>query len=178
MLVYSIFLENPVCLTFFIIILLAMFQIHRYLKHYARLSLRQKWDFCRVLYRLSLMVVQIKFRSIDWFWVKKGGSDVIISENQINSEKRQANVQVANELHETIRLASRLLPFSCECVPRSLVLRDMLQKKGVVATVYIGVNKVDANLQSHAWVEVYGDAIGENSDVKSLFKPIDSNNGI
>lgn len=99
--------------------------------------------------------------------------------NSVDSEVAQDgdivnnHIQVATGLHESVRLASRLLPFPCECVPRSIVLRDLLRKKGVDSNIKIGVKTANLNLQSHAWVEVFGEAIGENNDLKDSFKPIE-----
>ena len=153
-----------------------MFRINQHLKRFVNLSLSQKRDICQAMYYLSSMVVQIKIRSLSWFWENSITNATSEFDNKLSDKTKAELINTAQNLHESIRLASRLLPFPCECVPRSLVLRDMLQKKGVAAKFQIGVNKENLSLQSHAWVEVYGEAIGEKDDLKTTFKPIGSSN--
>lgn len=150
-----------------------MSKIKRYFKRFKHLSLLQKKDITEAIYRLSSVSAQLKYRSIDWFWEKcheKVALEIgVETKEQIIAEQ----LKVANNVHESIRLASRLLPFSCECVPRSIVLRDMLREKGITAQIIIGVNKANLSLQSHAWVEVHDRVIGEREDLKTTFKSID-----
>lgn len=150
--------------------------IIQYLKQFSQLSFSQKRALFEALYRLSFVVIQIKFRSMSWFMENSIEGNSVDADKNVNDAVITAGTNAAESLHESIRLASRLLPFSCECIPRSIVLRDMLQKEGVAAKVRVGVKKENVSLQSHAWVEVYGEAICENNALNANFTPIDSGN--
>lgn len=150
-----------------------MFQSKVHFKKFISLSLQQRRYFCMALLQLSVVKLKIRCRSIDWFWQKLEIGNQVIYQQKETSKERIENISIAQDLHELIRLASRLLPFACECIPRSIVLRDMLQKIDIDAKVKIGVKKSAINLQSHAWVEVYDQAIGEITDLKKEFRRID-----
>lgn len=150
-----------------------MFQFSQKFKRFIQLSFSQKKDVGEAIFRLLFAVSQIKLRSIDWFWKKNMQDNAADNEGDSNADIVKNHIQVATSLHESIRLASRLLPFPCECVPRSMVLRDMLRKNGIASNIKIGVKTVNLDLHSHAWVEVYGEAIGEKDGLKSSFKTID-----
>lgn len=149
-----------------------MFQLNRHFKQFAQLSLRQKFDLGVALCRLTFVVMLIKIRSIDWFLKNSLNNNATTAALTESEQTKIQNIQTANGLHEMVRLASRILPFACECVPRSLVLRDMLRARGITAFVKLGVSKDALSMQSHAWVEVYDEAICEDAELKTNFKPI------
>ncbi|RBP49645.1 transglutaminase superfamily protein [Arenicella xantha] len=72
-------------------------------------------------------------------------------------------------MHESVRLAARLHIVSMACLPRSIVLADMLRRQGDRAIVRIGVNKAGVQFVSHAWVEVDGCMVGEPEHVSEQF---------
>lgn len=80
------------------------------------------------------------------------------------------------EMHESVRLAARLLPGHAACLPRSIVLSDMLRRRGYAARVVLGVNKAHGELSSHAWVEVAGVMVGEPETVGAEFSRLKSSN--
>jgi len=65
--------------------------------------------------------------------------------------------------------ANKLLLKSSRCFALSLALKKMLARRGVPASLYLGVNKAnEGNLQAHAWVKsgkilIYG---GKNAAEK------------
>lgn len=72
-------------------------------------------------------------------------------------------------MHEAVRLAARLHVLSAACLPRSIVLADMLQSRGHPANVLLGVAKSGQALSSHAWVEVDGFLVAEPESVEQDF---------
>jgi len=72
-----------------------------------------------------------------------------------------------------VNRAARIQGWPTMCLPRSLVLTDMLQSRGHNAIVRIGVNKLkntaSPELFAHAWVEVNGNVIGEKATVENRF---------
>lgn len=73
------------------------------------------------------------------------------------------------EMHESVRLAARCHFGQTACLPRSIVLADLLQKQGHNALVKLGVSKKAGQFASHAWVEVDGVMIGEPDSVEQDF---------
>ena len=84
-------------------------------------------------------------------------------------EHGASNSLLAAKMHEAVRLAARLHFYRAECLPKSVVLADMLTKRGLNAVVAIGVNKKGDSLTSHAWVELDGLMIGEPESIRQDF---------
>lgn len=66
--------------------------------------------------------------------------------------------------------AHHLWPMTC--LPRALALRRMLARRGIPATLRIGVRRAGASLAAHAWIEVGGAAIGEPEAIEERFRPL------
>lgn len=81
-------------------------------------------------------------------------------------------LDIAGELHESVRVAARLVPFKAECLPRSIVLQRLLLRRGIPAVVRLGVGKAALQLHSHAWVEIAGQPIAEKASVNDDFSVI------
>lgn len=79
---------------------------------------------------------------------------------------------MALPMYESVRLAARLHVLSMACLPKSIVLADMLCVRGAKASVRIGVGKTGTQLASHAWVEIDGVMIGEPESVSTSFAQI------
>jgi len=122
--------------------------------------------------RLSYYCLMLKLKPYAWLQanLQNNSESYEVREEGILDEQKQ----YFKEQHEVVRLASRLLPFKAECLPRSLVLRDLLRARAVEAQVMIGVGKEAGTkaLLSHAWVEVQGEPIGEREDLKENFKAV------
>ena len=79
----------------------------------------------------------------------------------------------AKQMHESVRIAARLHLTKTDCLPRSLVLVEMLNIAGHEAELKIGVTKdSQGNLASHAWVELSGVMVAEPESVSSQFKSL------
>ncbi|NND00586.1 MAG: lasso peptide biosynthesis B2 protein [Gammaproteobacteria bacterium] len=82
---------------------------------------------------------------------------------------------MTRSMHEAVRLAARCHFWHTACLPRSLVLADMLNRRGLEASVRIGVSRstgADSSLASHAWVEVQGCIVGEPETISEQFTRI------
>jgi len=64
--------------------------------------------------------------------------------------------------------AYHLYPMTC--LRRSLTLQKLLAGQGVAAALKIGVSKRAGFLQSHAWIEVEGQVIGEPEVVEERYR--------
>lgn len=71
-------------------------------------------------------------------------------------------VQLARGLLRRLRLKDF-------CVPQSLIVLSILTRYGVPASIVFGVAKKGDDLHGHAWVELYGQPLGEASDPRQNF---------
>jgi hypothetical protein len=70
-----------------------------------------------------------------------------------------------------VNIAARHVPFPATCLTRSLLLRWMLQRRGVASQLRIGVRMNQGILDAHAWVEYAGNPINDRLDVGEQFTP-------
>jgi hypothetical protein len=92
--------------------------------------------------------------------------------------RRPARLRLPGSDGERAAAAARLVhaagarwPSRATCLPRSLVLRALLQRQGVAADLRIGVRLVDGRLEGHAWVEHAGVPLAQPPDVAAHFAP-------
>jgi len=67
-----------------------------------------------------------------------------------------------------VRRAARPLPYAT-CLPQSLTLWWLLERRGVQCDLRLGVRKEGGDLMAHAWVEVEGVALNDRSDVRHRY---------
>lgn len=67
-----------------------------------------------------------------------------------------------------VRRAARPLPYAT-CLPQSLTLWWLLQRRGIESDLRLGVQKEGEELKAHAWVEVGGVALNEHGDVRHRY---------
>lgn len=53
-----------------------------------------------------------------------------------------------------IRSAARRLPWRCRCLEQAYAAKMMLRRRRLSNTLYLGVRKVDGEMEAHAWVRV------------------------
>ena len=75
-------------------------------------------------------------------------------------------------MHESVRLAARVQPGNIACLPRSLVLADMLQARDMPGKVVIGVAKQGGQFASHAWVELDNRIVAEPERIAQDFSQL------
>jgi len=145
------------------------------------LSWRQWSTLWSAYWRIWPIVLRIKFKQFfkDAQWLSRKVTFVDISNEapQVFSEPQsckqqdeiKSQLRLAIELHELVRLAARLHFFRAECLPRSIVLVDLLKRRGISASTMIGVSKQGTQLASHAWAEVNGIAVVEPESLEQNF---------
>ena len=130
----------------------------------------------RSYFCLWLVKFQIKFNDSNWLatklkFVRAEDISKVTASDQLGhcQDMRQAML-----MHESIRLAARLHFSNAECLPRSIVLFDMLNRNGKQVELKIGVAK-DAKgaFASHAWVELSGLKVAEPESVGQQFIQIE-----
>lgn len=128
------------------------------------------WIWC-AYWRLWPVLLRIKFKQFfdgnRWLARK-------LTVTQRQPTNRIADSSLAAQMHESVRLAARLQFSVAECLPKSIVLAEMLIARGMQASVVIGVSKKGGQLSSHAWVEVDGTMVAEPESVRDDFAQIGS----
>ena len=139
---------------------------HRFLDILTRLrglSLSQwRWFFVAVW---KLLYVSVMVNILGFHWVKKRIGNELPLKNACKAEY----LKIAEKMHESIRLAARVIPFKTECLPKSIVLAEMLQEKNIPAIVKLGVQRSKCDLLSHAWVSICDNNVAELDDIQKKF---------
>ena len=117
-------------------------------------------------WRLWPVLLRIKYKQFfsSARWLKR---KITIVQNK--SSNTTSHSDLAAQMHEAVRLAARMHFLEAECLPKSIVLADMLRARGLHASVVIGVSKENGALASHAWVELGGCIIGESESIHNDF---------
>jgi len=123
------------------------------------------WMWC-AYWRLIGVKLRIQFRQQGWL---KSKITLAKAESAPKSAWSLPIQPVVEAMHESVRLAARCQIWKATCLPRSIVLADMLARKGINAAVILGVNKNGSALASHAWVEVNGVMVCEPESVSGEF---------
>lgn len=82
-----------------------------------------------------------------------------------NAAPRQAGVdelQAAERLAQLANIAGRRGAISATCLRQALVVYWLLRRRGFAPEFMIGVRKLDATLDAHAWVRLQGVALGQS----------------
>jgi hypothetical protein len=78
-------------------------------------------------------------------------------------ERHPATVTDPTRVSRTVNAVANHLPIKAKCLPRSLTTWTMLRRRGVAATVRLGV-RVDRVADAHAWIEIDGQPLNEFID--------------
>lgn len=129
--------------------------------------------------RLWPVQIRIRFSQPAWLIGKvlfTDGADASVS-RQRSDALSPLVAPMCQQMHESVRLAARCHWSQPACLPRSIVLADMLIRRGLSASVTIGVHKPGGQqsaLSSHAWVEVQGVTIAEPEAINQRFTQLNS----
>ena len=63
------------------------------------------------------------------------------------------------------------------CLQQAVTLQHLLQRQGVEADLWIGVQREGRDLRAHAWLHHQGRMVGEAQDVARLYLPLGSSTG-
>ena len=75
-------------------------------------------------------------------------------------------------LEKIVDIATRNHLYPLTCLRQALTLQWLLARRGIDASLRIGVRKEAGELQAHAWVEYAGRVIGEEAGVAVCFAPL------
>ena len=85
------------------------------------------------------------------------------------TEQTRADVRRAVHI---VAAAYRLHPLPSSCLPRTVVLWSLLQRRGIGAEVRIGVRyNTQGQFESHAWLEWNGEVLNDAADIATRYVP-------
>ena len=126
----------------------------------------------RAYFLLWWIQARIKWSPISWLNSKVEFSSMPATVSQT----AELNLPLIMALHESVRLAARLHFISINCLPKSIVLVELLRGHGEAARVVIGIAKDQDRLASHAWVELKRGPnwviVGEAEAISETFQKI------
>lgn len=57
------------------------------------------------------------------------------------------------QVRQIVRAVSRRMPWTCNCMVRALTMKNMLARRGIGSTLYMGVALDDTgHMEAHAWL--------------------------
>jgi hypothetical protein len=63
------------------------------------------------------------------------------------------DIHISREIVISIKRASNISPFRYKCMEQALTAKKMLFRRGIVSTVFFGVNKPGEKMSAHAWLK-------------------------
>jgi hypothetical protein len=82
-----------------------------------------------------------------------------------------SQIPIASSVAMKLDLAARHLFFHTNCLERSLTLRWLLRRRGIVADLRIGVRKESETFEAHAWIELKGIVLNDADEAHLHFAP-------
>ena len=83
----------------------------------------------------------------------------------------------AQVIARVVKIAAEQGVYRAKCLQQTLVLWYLLRRNHIESEIRFGARKKDGELQAHAWVEMGGVALNEDSDVCLHFSPLQSDTG-
>jgi hypothetical protein len=84
-----------------------------------------------------------------------------------------ALIREGRAMARLVDAAARHGPYRATCLPRSLTLWWLLRHRGIDSCLRIGVRKEAGRLEAHAWVELRGLVLNDDSGVRKRFAAFD-----
>jgi hypothetical protein len=86
-----------------------------------------------------------------------------------NREDSLAAIERAGVIARIVKIAAEHGIFHANCLQQTLVLWFLLCRNGIPSDICFGARKEAGQLQSHAWIECFGIALNEDSEVRQHF---------
>jgi transglutaminase superfamily protein len=113
------------------------------------------WDRGRIAAEIVTTYVRVR-----WWLIRLDFPHAVAAARDVSlaAERAGDGTEVALRLGHLVQRALRALPFDGRCLIRSLVLTRMLARRGIEATLVLGV-RAKPEFAAHAWLERDGIAI-------------------
>lgn len=87
----------------------------------------------------------------------------------LSAEQTRASVRRAAQM---VAVACRRQPLRSSCLPRTIVLWNLLRRRGIATEVRIGARSNNqGEFQAHAWLEWNGEVLNDVADVGRQYRP-------
>ena len=86
-------------------------------------------------------------------------------------------IEQAIAIARIVKIAAEKGTYQARCLQQTLVLWCLLRRNNLESEIRFGARKQAGELQAHAWVEVGGVALNEESDVCMHFSPLGTDAG-
>lgn len=80
--------------------------------------------------------------------------------------------ETPTDLIQLFDRVARALPLNVNCLPRSLALRRLLHRRGLVTHLVIGARRSNNVLEGHAWLQSGATVIADAPDIAQRFPPM------
>ena len=100
-----------------------------------------------------------------------------LASERILASSDAAAIEQARVIARIVKIAAEKGAYQARCLQQTLVLWCLLRRNNIESEVRFGARKAGGELQAHAWVEVGGVALNEESDVCLHFSPLGTNTG-
>ena len=101
-----------------------------------------------------------------------------IALNRNSSHADTEAIAEAQAIARIVKIAAEQGIYQAKCLQQTLVLWCLLRRNHIESDIRFGARKAGGELQAHAWVEVSGIALNEDSDVCVHFSPLKSDVGL
>lgn len=123
------------------------------------LSRRERRMLVQALIRLPVAAMRVRFDS----------GTVLRSQPPILAGPAGDEPAVIREAARMVNAAARYAPMPATCLPKSIVLQQLLRREGIETALRIGVRKSDGALDGHAWLEYRGVPVADSPSVHECF---------
>jgi len=70
-----------------------------------------------------------------------------------------------------VKIAAERRIINANCLQQTLVLWFLLRRHGIASEICFGARKQEGEVQAHAWIESFGQALNEDKEVCRHFSP-------
>ena len=123
------------------------------------LSRRERRLLVQALIRLPIAAVRVRLDS----------GAVLRREQSSSAGPAGEEPVVIREAARMVNAAARFAPMPATCLPKSIVLQQLLRREGIETALRIGVRKAGAALDGHAWLEYRGVPVADSPSVHDSF---------
>lgn len=131
------------------------------------LAANEKWLFLEAVYLALWSRIFIGFFPFKKFAVHLGNA------REIKLDSTAHNNLLIKDICNAMKRSSRYLPFKRKCLIDAVIVKKMLEKRGIKTTLYLGVSKKEQNeMIAHAWL-VLGNEVIVGKQGMEKFVPVE-----
>ncbi len=118
---------------------------------------------------LPLIALALRLKGFKWTQALLSGQSKSTSPIPADDQAK-----MAQSIARMVAVAANHGPYRANCLKKSLVTWWLLEHRGIVTELKIGVNKEVEDFNAHAWVECQGKVLNESDDVGERFSAFGS----